>query len=116
MKWFPAWVLVGAGFALGLISVIGVIVLPITLIVALVLGRVRSARPAYPGVIAGLGLPLLYVAWLNRRGPGNICTTFGNGESCVEQFNPWPWFLLGAALLAAGILLAVIHSARTRGV
>src|SRR5262245_54449459 len=108
MRWFPVWMLVGAAFALGIISVIGVVVLPIAVVAALLLARARAARPAYPGVIAGAGLPLLYVSWLNRSGPGNVCTFHNGGQDCVEQFNPWPWFLLGAALLATGILLAVI--------
>jgi hypothetical protein len=116
VRWLPAWSVLGAGFVVGVISVIGVIVLPIVIVLIVLLSRVRSARPAHPGVVAGFGLPLLYVAWLNRRGPGNVCKTFANGESCVEQMSPWPWFALGAGLLATGILLAVIWHVRRRGV
>jgi hypothetical protein len=117
VKWLPVWLVLGAGFVIGVVSVIGVIVLPIVIVLIVLLSRVRSARPAWPGLIAGFGLPLLYIAWLNRRGPGNICTTFADGgESCVEQMTPWPWFVLGAGLLATGILLGVGWHVRRRGV
>jgi len=117
MKWFPAWLLVGAAFATSVVTVYGVVLLPFVIILIVLLSLVRDARRGYPGFIAGAGVPLLYVAWLNRRGPGNICTRYARGgQSCVEQMTPWPWFILGAGLLAAGILLAVKWHVRTRGV
>lgn len=71
----------------------------------LALGGLGLVRPATRSVSltalpAGAALPLLYVAWLNKGGPGTICTTAGTTTSCEEQWNPWLW------ILAAGLLIA----------
>lgn len=67
------------------------------------------------GVLAGLSLPVLYVAWLNRGGPGTVCHTLEGGEGCTEEWSPWPF--LGVATLclaAAGLLLRSGLGARRR--
>jgi hypothetical protein len=103
--WFAAWLVVGAGAALGTISVIGVIVLPVTTALAVLLATRRGSFAGIAGVVSGLGLPLLYVAYLNREGPGTVCRTLsgGVGESCVDEFSPWPWLVVGALFLVGGV-------------
>ncbi|GEM_PF-407260 len=61
---------------------------------------------AFAGVVTGLALPVLYVAWLNRGGPGTVCHAYAGGEQCTEAWTPWPF--VGAAVLfflAAGFML-----------
>ena len=84
---------------------IGIFFVPIAALGAIVMSRRRSARVGLPGLVAGLGLPFFFVAYLNRGGPGNVCrattTSFGTGQSCSQEWNPW-------LLLAAGLLFVAL--------
>ncbi len=103
---FFAWAAVGAGACLALLGVlsIGLFVLPLVLaaLIALLLwpgGRTVAAL----GAISGLGLVPLFVAYLNRGGPGDVCTTsVSGGQSCTSEWSPWPWLGAGLALVALG--------------
>jgi hypothetical protein len=102
--WFGVWMVLGAALALGTISVIGIFVLPVATLAMLAVTRARSATDGLPGVLSGLGLPLLYVAYLNRAGPDpNYCHAINHGTECTELMNPWPWFAIGAALVLGGV-------------
>lgn len=74
-----------------------------------------TAQVGLAGVMAGLALPVLYVAWLNRGGPGEVCRVRGDGQACVDAWSPWPF--LGAALvcLAAACLLLRLGLGARRG-
>ena len=106
VAWFGAWVLVGAAWALVLIGAasIGVFVLPVALVATLLLARARGTAAGLPGVVAGLGLPFFYVAYLNRAGPDPRHCNVG-GTHCEELMNPWPWFVIGAAFVLGGVAL-----------
>jgi len=103
--WFTAWLLVGAGYALSLIGVasIGLFVLPLPVLATVLLARRQPATRGLPGLISGLGVPLLYVAYLNRAGPGTICTAITGGQECHDEWSPWPWLAVGVILLALGV-------------
>lgn len=114
--WFAAWLLVGAGYGisfLGILSV-GLFVLPLPVIATILLARQRSAGAGAPGVISGLGVPLCYVAYLNRSGPGTSCTTTTarGGQSCVDEGSPWPWLTVAAVLLVLGIAIFMVRRRR----
>jgi hypothetical protein len=115
--WFAAWAAVGAGYAFCLLALpsIGLFLLPVPVVATLLLVRRPSERRAATrgraGLIAGAGLPLLYVAWLNRAGPGEVCTPTGTGQRCEQLSSPWPWLTVALLLAAAGIAL---HVARGR--
>jgi hypothetical protein len=103
--WFTAWLLVGAGYALSLVGVasIGLLVLPLPLLGTVLLARRQRASSGLPGLISGLAVPLLYVAYLNRAGPGTICTTVTGGQECNDEWSPWPWLAVGVILLVLGV-------------
>jgi hypothetical protein len=112
--WFVAWLFVGGAFTVGMLGAltICVFVMPAAVIAAVVLVRVHRPRGELLGLISGLGVPLLYVGYLNRGGPGDVCTTGRDGsQSCIEEWNPWPWLAVGALL----VLIGVIAFARYRG-
>ncbi|MGA2471147.1 MAG: hypothetical protein ABSG64_10700 [Solirubrobacteraceae bacterium] len=55
----------------------------------------------------------LYVAYLNRSGPGNICHySIHGGESCVQESTPIPWLLVALVLFTVGALLCRSAAAR----
>ena len=90
---------------------IGLFIFPIVAIAAVVLVLIKQSHGGAPGLISGLGLPFLYIAYLNRSGPGEVCTTIGvNGSSCTDEWSPWPWFAIGVTLVFSGI--AVFRSVR----
>ena len=111
--WFAAWFLVGAGFVLALLGAmtIGIFVLPVVTVVGVLLATRRRSHVGWPGVISGLSLPLFFVAYLNRDGPGTICHTFTNGGSeCTEEWSPLPWVAVGLVLLVAGVVVFIATS------
>ncbi len=117
--WFGAWLLVGIAASLGVLSIltIGIFVLPIAGVAFIVLLTRRTSIVGVPGFLSGLSVPLFYVAYLNRDGPGTVCdATRGGGTSCTDEWSPWPFFALGVALLLAGIaiFLLVQHSRARR--
>lgn len=103
---FAGWALVGAGYAFGVLSLmsIGVFVLAGSVVLTLLVRRAWG-RGGIAGLVSGLGLPVLYVAYLNRGGPGWVCTTSGPAMSCTDAWNPWPWLAVGVAFVAGGIAL-----------
>jgi hypothetical protein len=95
--WFWAWAAVGALATLGVISFgLGPFVVLPAFGGIVYLGRKGSARSSAFGLLAGAGLLLLFVAWLQRRGP----------------LNPLPWLVVGLALLAIGV---AAHGRSRRG-
>ena len=112
---FFAWAAVGAGACLALLGVLGIglFVLPLVLaaLIALLLwpgGRTVAAL----GAVSGLGLVPLFVAYLNRGGPGNVCTTTATSQSCTTEWSPWPWLGAGLALVALGAVAFGLLRAR----
>ena len=103
--WFIAWAVVGCGLALGVISfAIGPFALVAAgLLAALLLSRPAARGSAY-GLLIGIGALLLYVAYLNRAGPGTTCWQHGSTTGCDEHLNPLPWLVLGVAFVAGGFI------------
>lgn len=99
---FTAWAVVGAGASLGLLSIltIGFTVLAATVVITVFVARWRPSVAEAFGTVTGLALPLFDISYMNREGPGEVCTTNGTGGSCTDEWSPWPW-------LAAGVLLAI---------
>jgi hypothetical protein len=105
---FFAWAVVGAGggVALAAALTIGIFVLPLVTAATMgLLGWPGSRTVAVVGVVSGLGLVPLYIAFLNRGGPGDVCTSSASGQSCISEWSPWPWFVAGVLLVCAGAIL-----------
>ena len=110
--WFGAWLLTGAAWALSLVAIlsIGLFVIPLAIVATVLLARRTSWRLGFSGLIAGPGAPLIYVAYLNRAGPGNVCTAVARGTSCMQEFDPLPWLIVGLALATAGVVAFLIRT------
>lgn len=109
------WAAVGAGVVTTVLTAltIGPFVLLATAGLAVILARRGDRRLTGPGLLAGAGLIPLYIGYLNRGGPGMVCTTTRTGQSCIQEWSPWPWVAAGLCLVAIGIALGV-HARRSR--
>ena len=106
--WFLAWAVLGGAAALGLVSLGFLLLVPAAAVAALLGSRAAARRSAF-GVLAGAGVLLLVVAYLNREGPGTTCWQRGAASGCDEHSDPLPWLVVGAVFLIGGILAT--HSA-----
>jgi hypothetical protein len=102
---FVGWCVAGGGLCLGVLSMltIGPFVLLLTLFLcALLLWRVDFGW-GMAGLISGAGLPVAYVAWLNRGGPGQVCTRDSRAISCTDEWSPWPFAVVAVVLFVVGV-------------
>lgn len=102
--WFFVWALLGSASAVASVSLGPLLGLP-TIVAGVLLWRLRSdARGAAVGLLTGAGALLLYVAWLQRDGPGTTCWHTATASGCDQHLNPLPWLVAGTALVAAGFV------------
>jgi hypothetical protein len=112
---FLAWGGVGAGLCLATLTplTIGILVLPAAVAAgAVLLIWRRSRNGSAVGLLSGVGIVPLYVGYLNRDGPGNVCHTIAGGQECVGEWSPVPWLVLGGLLAACGCALFLWLRAR----
>lgn len=110
--WFCAWGVVGAGLALGIVSLGPVTLVPAVLIALLLLSR-RSTHRSVRGLGAGVGVVLLAVAWAQRDGPGTTCWHAATGRGCDEHLSPIPWLIAGAILVLASVAGYIVSQRRS---
>src|SRR5438552_15787642 len=108
--WFVAWAVVGAAAALGTISLGPLLLIPAALVMALMLANPTIRQSAF-GLLSGAGVLLLYVAYVQRQGPGTTCWHRGTTSGCDQHLNPIPWLVLGIVLVVSGV---VGHANRDR--
>jgi hypothetical protein len=73
-----------------------------------------SLRGSWPGLLAGIGAASLFVAFVQRHGPGTVCWHTATASGCDQYLNPWPWpwavegvapwAAAGVALVAASLV------------
>lgn len=101
--WF--WACAGVG-ALAILSLdLG----PLAALPALLLGALvatvgnRRRRSAF-GFLTGAGLPLVWVAYAQRQGPGTTCWHTASSAGCDQHLNPLPWLIVGITLVLTGLI------------
>ena len=116
-RWYAAWSSVGAVSTLALLSLmsIGVFLIPFAVAGWAALLLKPAARPAMVAVVSGFGLPVLYIAFLNRDGPGTVCRARSGGQSCLDEWSPWPFLAVGGILVLGGALAAVLVARQGSG-
>ncbi|HZL64045.1 MAG TPA: hypothetical protein VFD50_03735 [Thermoleophilia bacterium] len=102
VPWFFAWVAVGVGLALA-VTALGIFAVPLALLVAVLLIVFRHADSSAFGVLAGVGLLSLYVAYVQRQGPGTAYWHTAKASGSEQYLDPRPWLAAGVLLVAAGI-------------
>src|SRR5580765_949482 len=85
--WFFVWALLGSAAALGTVSLGPLLLLP-TALVAVFVWRRPQARCSAFGLLTGAGTLLLYVAWVQRDGPGTTCWHTATASGCYQHLNP----------------------------
>jgi len=96
--WFWIWAVVGATGALGLVS-LGPLALVPAIIAAAAMARNPSVRRPALGLLAGAGFLSLFVAYVQREGPGTTCWHTATASGCDQHLNPIPWLVVGLALV-----------------
>jgi hypothetical protein len=107
-RWFWAWALIGCAAGLGFVS-LGVLALAPVALTGSLMASPPSVRRSALGLLTGVGVLLLYVAWAQRAGPGTTCWQTAKASGCDQHLNPLPWLLVGTALFVGGI---VAHARR----
>jgi hypothetical protein len=107
---FAVWTVAGVAFGFS------IVVFPSLALILLVVGFVLAiVRPALfgsgVGVLAGVGLVSLYVAFVQRQGPGTVCWQTATASGCDEYLNPWPWLVVGLAMI---VIAVVVQASRRR--
>ena len=101
VRWFCAWAGVGIGFALG-ISALGLVAVPVALLAAIVLVVRHHAGRAAFGTLVGVGLLSLYVAYVQRAGPGTVNWHTATASGSDQYLDPRPWLVVGVLLVVVG--------------
>jgi hypothetical protein len=100
--WFWAWALLGSAVTLGILSLGPILAAPLLVIGWLVASRPAIRRSAF-GLLSGAGALLLYVAWVQRAGPGTTCWQTQTASGCDQHLNPLPWLVAGVVLFVGGV-------------
>jgi hypothetical protein len=98
-RWFVAWSLAGAALTFSFLTglSIGLLVLPFAAAILWWVARTAPLMPDSLGFVAGIGVVLLLVAFLNRGGEG---------------VDPLPWLFAGLFLDVLAIATYVLLSRR----
>jgi MYXO-CTERM domain-containing protein len=108
----PAWALSGVLLTVGLGAaftpwvLLSVPALGLVLLLGLRCGFDRRAWTA----LAGAAWLPLWLAWLDRSGPGDVCTGSTEAMSCSTTGDPWPWLGAGVLMVVAALVLALRRS------
>lgn len=69
----------------------------------------QGARIGQPGIASGGAIPVFLIAYLNRGGPGEVCTAH-IGLTCSrfeQQWSPWPLIAVGVIMVASGVVVFI---------
>ena len=104
--WFAVWLVVGVALAFSAVAVLslGVFVFPFAVAaVVLLIVRHHFDRSAW-GLLCGIGLLSLYVAWVQRQGPGTVSWHTATASGTDTWMDPRPWLVAGLLLIVAGVV------------
>lgn len=84
---------------------LGVIALGPALIAAAALSTGQAARRSAFGLLAGAAGVSLFIAYVQRQGPGTTCWHTTTAAGCDQHLDPIPWLVIGLLLLIGAIVL-----------
>jgi hypothetical protein len=110
--WFWAWAIVGAAFGLTLSSLGLLVLLPAMLVASLMAANPRIRDSAF-GLLTGAGLFSLFIAYVQRKGPREVCWSKGMSNGCDTYLDPRPWLVAGIVFAAVGLVGHALRSHRS---
>ena len=93
--------LLGTVVAFGLLTLGSLGLVPAALAIWLVTAQPLLRRSAF-GLVAGVGLPAMYVAYVQRRGPGTVCWHTATASGCGQYLTRGRGFFLASSLFLRG--------------
>ena len=119
---FAAWAIAGGLSTVAILTgfSIGIFVAPVALLVVWLAVRRASRGAELLGLAAGVGAILLLVAFLNRDytpcPDGPVTLAPGQTEFECGGFDPLPWLVAGAVVVAVSLVVyAAVRMRPTRG-
>lgn len=106
---YAYWAVVGGLFSIGLVGLltVGIFFIAAGGVLSFVGFKSRALNNrSTTGMVAGLAVAPLVLAWINRHGPGTVCRAIENGTSCEDQYSPWPFVVVAVAIMI-GFVAAV---------
>jgi len=103
--WFAVWLAVGGALAFSIVDGLayGLFVFPFAIAaVVLLIVRHHFDRSAW-GLLCGVGLLSLYVAYVQRRGPGTVSWHTATASGTDTYMDPRPWLVAGLLLIVVGV-------------
>lgn len=68
------------------------------------MSRSRTGSRSALGLVAGAGLLSLFVAYVQRDGPGTTCWHAATASGCDQHLNPIPWLVVGIVLVVGAVI------------
>ena len=104
--WFAVWLVIGGALAFSIVDgmAFGLLVLPFAVAaVVLLIVRHHFDNSAW-GLLCGPGLLSLYVAYVQRKGPGTVSWHTATASGETTYMDPRPWLVAGLLLIVVGIV------------
>lgn len=99
--WFAAWAAFGCLVSLAATSLF-IALAPILAAAAIVVTPPAIRRNAF-GLLAGAAYIPLWVAWVNRQGPGIVRWHTATSSGWQTESAPKPWLVAGVTMIAVGV-------------
>ena len=109
--WFAVWLVIGVALAFSIVDglAFGLLVFPFAVVAVLVLIVRRHFDRSAWGLLCGVGLLSLYVAYVQRRGPGTVSWHTATASGADTYIDPRPWLVAGLLLIVVGVAAFVWH-------
>ena len=103
--WFAVWLVAGVALAFSLVDLpaFGILVLPFVLAGVVLLVVLHHLDRSAWGLLCGVGLLSLYVAYVQRKGPGVVTWHTATASRADTYLDPRPWLIAGLLLVLVGI-------------
>jgi hypothetical protein len=99
---FVAWAAVGSGIVFGFF-LFSIFVLAAAVLIGVLVSFQPSLRRGAYGLLSGAGAISLWVAWVQRKGPGTVYWHTASASGSNQYLDPRPWLAAGIVLVSAGV-------------